>query len=494
MIANSSGYNLKKRKKRMKRRQMFQKFSALLLIIIALIALSYILAALHFHHRFLPRTTINGVHVAGKTADKAMTALEESIENYALEVKFLNDQTQTIQGQSIDYTCAVGDGIAALLDGQHKFAWFFALMNGPEYTIDMNPQYSESLLQTELARMPQLQEDQMIPPEDAGIIFENGSFEIVPETEGTTINRPLTEALIRNAILAGETELDLTEKKVYSSPSVRSDDAELVQTLKDLNQYSKASVTYELYNKKTVTVDIDTMKTWLKRDENDRYSFDRDRWESEIYEYVKDLAMSYDTVYKTHQFRTTAGAEVVLPADGYYGWKIDVTEESKKLSEDISQGNTVSREPVYKRREASSPDDNNGFGNTYCEINLTGQHMWIYKNGALELETDIVSGTNTDKLRTPAGAFAAYDKQSPKILQGDRQEDGSFGYRSEVNYWIRLTEDGVGIHDASWRDSFGGSIWKENGSHGCINVPPELAQRIYNLIDEDMPICVYYLN
>ena len=30
----------------------------------------------------------------------------------------------------------------------------------------------------------------------------------------------------------------------------------------------------------------------------------------------------------------------------------------------------------------------------------------------------------------------------------------------------------IGIHDASWRDTFGGTIYKTSGSHGCINVPP----------------------
>lgn len=27
-----------------------------------------------------------------------------------------------------------------------------------------------------------------------------------------------------------------------------------------------------------------------------------------------------------------------------------------------------------------------------------------------------------------------------------------------------------GFHNAPWRNQFGGSIWKANGSHGCVNM------------------------
>ena len=30
-------------------------------------------------------------------------------------------------------------------------------------------------------------------------------------------------------------------------------------------------------------------------------------------------------------------------------------------------------------------------------------------------------------------------------------------------------DGGIGFHDASWRDEFGGDIYLTDGSHGCIN-------------------------
>ena len=49
----------------------------------------------------------------------------------------------------------------------------------------------------------------------------------------------------------------------------------------------------------------------------------------------------------------------------------------------------------------------------------------------------------------------------------------------------------IGIHDAGWRNKFGGNIYLTNGSHGCINSPPNLANTIFNNIDASTPVICY---
>ncbi|MBR3375887.1 MAG: L,D-transpeptidase, partial [Firmicutes bacterium] len=116
----------------------------------------------------------------------------------------------------------------------------------------------------------------------------------------------------------------------------------------------------------------------------------------------------------------------------------------------------------------------------------------IYKDGEVILETDVVSGLNDKEHKTPAGAFFAYDKKTDTVLRGDKQDDGEWGYETPVDYWIRLTDTGIGLHDANWRYSFGGNIWKWNGSHGCVNIPPKVMPTVYELVDENMPVVVHY--
>ena len=50
------------------------------------------------------------------------------------------------------------------------------------------------------------------------------------------------------------------------------------------------------------------------------------------------------------------------------------------------------------------------------------------------------------------------------------------------------------MHDASWRGSFGNSIYLKNGSHGCINLVPNIAKDIYSYVDTNFTIIVYDYN
>jgi lipoprotein-anchoring transpeptidase ErfK/SrfK len=51
----------------------------------------------------------------------------------------------------------------------------------------------------------------------------------------------------------------------------------------------------------------------------------------------------------------------------------------------------------------------------------------------------------------------------------------------------------IGMHDAPWRSSFGGNIYKTNGSHGCINLPPKSAETIFGYVKSGFPVIVYQM-
>lgn len=50
---------------------------------------------------------------------------------------------------------------------------------------------------------------------------------------------------------------------------------------------------------------------------------------------------------------------------------------------------------------------------------------------------------------------------------------------------------GIGLHDANWRGSFGGTIYQTSGSHGCVNLPPDRAKILYGLVEKGMPVICY---
>ena len=61
--------------------------------------------------------------------------------------------------------------------------------------------------------------------------------------------------------------------------------------------------------------------------------------------------------------------------------------------------------------------------------------------------------------------------------------------------WIRnwMAVNGhYGIHDATWRNKFGGDEYLANGSHGCINLPPSIVPTFYSYVRTGMPVVVFY--
>ena len=63
-------------------------------------------------------------------------------------------------------------------------------------------------------------------------------------------------------------------------------------------------------------------------------------------------------------------------------------------------------------------------------------------------------------------------------------------YASFVNYWIAFKGHSFGFHDASWRSKFGGTIYKTNGSHGCVNMPYSKVKQLYNMVAIGIPVYI----
>lgn len=223
------------------------------------------------------------------------------------------------------------------------------------------------------------------------------------------------------------------------------------------------------------------------REENRKFTFVRNEegilnWDEEkVAAAIDQLADHYDTYGKPRQF-TMTGGKVITLEKGNYGTQLDRKSEVKWLSEALAEKKSETHVPVYLR-EAYVRGEND-IGDTYIEINMTKQKLWFYQEGELKIETSIVTGNMMRRRATPEGVYSVYSKQKNRILRGP-------GYASHVNYWMPV-KGGVGIHDALWRDEFGGDIYKKEGSHGCINLPLEAAEELYGMIEVGVPVVMYY--
>ncbi len=198
-------------------------------------------------------------------------------------------------------------------------------------------------------------------------------------------------------------------------------------------------------------------------------------------DFAQTLAEKYDTQGNPRNFRTSYGETITL-YQGNFGWKLDVEKTAEKLKEEAVHACTWAISPVWSHKGLSFDSDE--VGDSYVEVDLSNQKVFLYKDGEKLLECDCVSGTMGTDRETPGGIYSIYYKQSPAVLRGP-------GYESPVTYWMPYN-GGIGLHDANWRSSFGGDIYKTDGSHGCINLPTWAAEQIYHTVDIGYPVVSYW--
>lgn len=428
--------------------------------------------------RFFPNTQINGVDASGKTAAEVQERIAEGVNGYTLTITERNNQTETIAGTDIKLHAEFDGSLEKMVAAQNPFAWLWH-MKQEEYTIGTMVAYDDAALESQIRNLSCLDPEKAVEPVNAKIseYVSGQGYSIEPEQEGTAVEAEKLTQAVTGAIENLQDHLSLEEADVYKKPTVLKNDASLAEQLDKMNKYAKMSVTYQ-FGDSTETLNGDQIHAWLIANADGSVSVDS----SKVSEYVSEMAKAHNTSNKAKTLKTSYGSTIQV-SGGTYGWKINQAAETEALAAIIASGESTTREPEYSQKAASHGA--NDYGDTYVEINLTGQHLFFYKEGKLVVESDFVSGNLAKGWGTPAGSYPLAYKQKNAVLKGEN-------YRTPVNYWMPFN-NGIGMHDAKWRSSFGGTIYKTGGSHGCINLPPSVAKTIFDNISAGTPVICYNL-
>ena len=207
-------------------------------------------------------------------------------------------------------------------------------------------------------------------------------------------------------------------------------------------------------------------------------------WNDEpITEYFNELKEKYDTPMGVVEFTTHDGEEMEIESQRC-GWHMNVEFSITNLKSAVEEGKHM-MDPAWNSGLVYS--SKNGVGDKYVEIDIDEQKVYLYEDGELLFETDCVTGT-MGYSDTTKGVFQVYGKASPSVLR-DEDKNGN-KYEQPVEYWIPFNGS-QGMHDATWRGSFGGTIYQSWGSHGCVNLPLDAAKKIYEEVYVYYPVIVY---
>lgn len=455
-----------------------------IIILFVTIGVLYFIGVLLFYGHFGFRTYVNGKSVFLNTPEEVILDLQEDVNHKILTLVRRDGTTESVTyeqlGVLLKHQVSVDDLQC------NPWLWFVDIFHCTEYTFDVSLELSTTVASKNIYKLECLSEDYVREPTNGFVsLLSDGTYNVVSDSNGNEIDIDKFVTVLIDAVLDGQDVIDLEQAGVYKYESIVNCDDDIVSDF-SISELQDCQLTVLLGDGVQEVVPAAIITKALYNVDGLIYVH-----YPTMYAYVSYLARCYNTVGLERKFVTTCGDELTLyPSDNdtFYGWDLDVQATAKKLCTLLAVGQDADVKAVWIT-QGKSHSGVNDFGDTYVELNILQQHMWCYVDGELLFETDVTTGTDSiPSRRTPIGMFMTMDWNTEYTMRG------SYG-TAFSHYFIRLTPAGVGIHDASWRQKYGGTEYVYNGSHGCINTPYDKVKLLYDTLYRNcgvgLPVIIY---
>nr|WP_305182491.1 L,D-transpeptidase family protein [uncultured Schaedlerella sp.] len=449
--------------------------------------LFYVAISIYFSSHFFKNTIINGHDISGKMLSDVEKYFQSQIEKYELVINERNGRTEIIKGKDISLTYKENETLDDILKKQNIYLWPISLFTERKEDIKMDCLYDQMKLEQKINSLDAITAEQ-IPPQSAYPEFDGNQFIVHMETDGTAVNKAALREKIMTAVMLLDSEIDMESEKCYIAPEYTVESEKIQEACSKMNQYCQASITYLM--DEPIMIDRTLISTWLSIDDKMNVIID----ENAVKKWLEEFGERYDTIGTTRTFITPTGKNTSVTG-GTYGWSINEDDELLEILSAVKSGKVITKEPTYYIGGTAASHTMPDWGSTYAEVDLSEQRMWFISNGTVMLETDVVTGEPIPEKITPEGVYSLLDKKLNEVLVGDiNPQTGEPEYMTQVNYWMRITWEGIGFHDAIWQAAFGGNLNQITGigSHGCINMPLYQAAELYDMIEIETPIIIHY--
>ncbi len=310
---------------------------------------------------------------------------------------------------------------------------------------------------------------------NANFVYEGKKFKLIDEIQGYELDTAKIRVRLLQIIQSKGKFLDLDLEELYIKPMFNKKSKEVLMAKKNLEKSLKSMVELK-YESTTFKLDKEIFASWLSLDKDLKIELNPNLMQL----YLQNLATKIETPLSEilSKFDLT---DTTLSLDGISLLRINISKEIDELTKIINDGEIVSKELRMVPR--GLPKGIKKGYKDFVEVSLDQQKLWLFKNGNLLLETDVVTGNEKLNRHTPTGNFKILYKIRNKTLRGQ-------GYSAFVSYWMPFY-NGYGLHDANWRRRFGSSIYQNDGSHGCVNIPPNKVPIVYQNVEIGMPVLIY---
>lgn len=325
-------------------------------------------------------------------------------------------------------------------------------------------------------------------PQDAEVKLEQGKLVVTKSVTGQQYD--VTRLLQDYQKQGFQSKIYLTP--VYRQP-VRETSARVKNDEKTIQTFLQRTVKFKVQNKVYPLKASQFVKN-ASVSKNGELVINSKETKKAIEDQVTKINNAQSTLNKPFQFKTHSGSVITVQGQTY-GWALNAKKAADQILNAFKTGqNSVVASAIYGNGWGSTAigyntTANNGIGNTYAEVSIKQQRIWLYRDGKMVLTTNVVTGRTDVNQDTHPGVWYILYKRSPSILVGS--EVGMLNYHVPVKYWAPFTNDGEGFHDASWRTNWSSSAYFHQGSGGCVNTPPSVMASVYKDLSVYEPVVVY---
>lgn len=448
-----------------------------------IVIVAIILGGINYYqaNHFNANIKINDIKVSGLTADEALKTLKTAVLTNEVYV----GQQQILDGQDtkMEFTEKDLPAVKKLLANQKTL---FPSSKAKNYSLmpSKMDQYRSQTMKKQVEEKLISMNKSLKAPQDAEVHLEHGKIVVSKSVSGKQYE---ISSLLKD-YEKQEYKSDIHLNPVYiepikeNSPIIKDEKNKLEALLQRTVDYKVQNKVYslkasELIKSASVTKDL-------------KVSFDT----SDLKNKISDINETQSTLNKNFQFKTHSGSVISVKGEGY-GWALDEDKEAAQLQAAFEKGEkSISASNIIGHGWSGegygyNTTTNNGIGDTYAEVSIAEQKIWIYKNGKLVVTTNVVTGKHSTGEDTSKGVWYILYKRTPATLRGSHVGSGS--YEVEVQNWAPFTNSGQGFHDASWRRNWSSTAYLNAGSGGCVNTPSNIMKDVYNNLSTHEPVVIY---
>lgn len=489
------------------------KIIAISTSVIMILFLASILALkIYYSGRWYPNTWVGNREISGMNYEESKELLKNIYDEYKLTIQARNNGSLTIAKSDIDYEVDIQNSLNEEFNKQHESFTVFSLSEKKQLSLDIEASYNVEKLESILKNSEFIKGSstyEITEPENAKVIFSKEKQCLIIENEvlGNTVNYDVFEKTVKESLDTGFEILDMTNTAqnpdIYVKPDVISTDEELQKEVDTCNAVTMRFLTWKIDSGVTETVEPKKIFSWCTY-KNGKVTFKK----MAIRNWVEKLCLRYKTVGMTRTFTNHKGKKIKV-SGGDYGWAFDYEAMVKQLmnvlkkpidpelqqayiaepNKENKKAITFVKEPKYSGtgyKYDYENKENDWDTKNFTEISLKDQKVYVWRKGKVVFSCPTISGLPVKDRETRKGAYFIKEHQTHRVLKGDN-------YATPVDYWVRITWTGTGFHGAPWQSwgSWTKTTYQTRGSHGCLNLEPANAKKIYKLTKYKEMVFIY---